>query len=125
MEFFNRITFSTDTETLQSRLDIASLPDWCASLYAVREAGDREGEIETVWGIFRVTRECIRGGVRFALPDCPNAFAWTVTTDLPPDEEAVVIHATINRQQHDPDFIESIETFVAEWGEGLSRGLVA
>ncbi len=123
LEFFTRITASIEAEALQARLSIAALPEWCASVHAVREAAEREGEIETVWGVFRVTREVIRGGVRFALPGCPNAFAWTVTTDLPPDEAAVVIHATINRREHDPDFIESIETFVAEWGEGLRRGL--
>ncbi len=123
MEFFGEAEIPIDAQQLQARLSIASLPDWCASIPAVRKAGEGRGEIETVWGVFDVTREPVRGGVRFSLPDCPNAFSWTVTTDLPPREAAVVVHATINRREHDPDFIESIETFVAEWVAGLQRGL--
>jgi len=123
MEFFGEAQVDTDAERLQRRLTIASLPDWCASIPAVRAAGERQGEVETVWGVFLVTREPVRGGVRFSLPACPNAFGWTVTTDLPPREDIVVVHATINRREHDPDFIESIETFVAEWVDGLERGL--
>ncbi len=123
MEFFATASVSASAERLQQALTIADLPAWCASVYAVRKAGEQVGEIETVWGVFTVSREPIAGGVRFTLPGCPNAFTWSVTTDLPPDPDAVVVHATINRRAHDPDFVASIEAFVQEWADGLQRGL--
>jgi hypothetical protein len=43
--------------------------------------------------------------------------AWTVTAE----PEGVLVHCTINRTEHDPDFIESIETFVEDWRAGLER----
>ena len=123
MEFFSQLDASVDADCLQAQLGIADLPRWCASIYAVRKGGGAQGEIETVWGVFEVSREPIRGGVRFNLPGCPNAFTWSVTTGLLPRPEAVVVHACINRREHDPDFVESIETFVADWRKGLARGL--
>lgn len=121
MEFFHQQPFPASADVLQARLTIADLPVLCESVYGVRGQRGERGEIETVWGVFEVTREPIRGGVRFSLPDCPNAFTWSVTTDLPPAPSLVVVHATINRREHDPDFIESIEIFVRDWGEGLAR----
>ena len=38
--------------------------------------------------------------------------------------EQVVVHCTINRAEHDPDFIESLETFAADWAAGLRTALV-
>lgn len=124
MEFFARLELPAGAEALQQRLEIGALPACCDSIYEVRRHDGEVGEINTIWGVFEVRRELIRGGVRFTLPGCPNAFAWTVTTGLAPDPGAVVVHATINRQEHDPDFIESIETFVADWRRGLLRGLM-
>ncbi|MFO8004637.1 hypothetical protein [Thioalkalivibrio sp.] len=122
MEFFARASLATDPETLQRELGIEHLAHWCDSIDAVlEEAGDR-GRIYCVWGEFAVTRDVIRGGVRFSLPGCPNALAWTITTGLPPEPEAVVIHCTINRREHDPDFIETIEAFVDDWRRGLETG---
>lgn len=81
--------------------------------------GER-GEIYGLWGQFRVHRELIRGGVRFSLPDCPNALSWTVTTGLPPEPASTVIHCTIKRRDHEPDFVESIELFVDALAEGIA-----
>jgi hypothetical protein len=75
------------------------------------------GEIYCLWGQFEVRREPIRDGVRFTLPGCPNALAWTVTAE----SESVLVHCTIKRTEHDPDFIESIETFIEDWQAGLER----
>lgn len=123
MEFFATARIAADAESLQRELTVARLPHWCASIDTVLEqAGDR-GRIYCVWGEFAVHREAIRGGLRFTLPGCPNALAWTVTTGLPPDPEVVVVHCTINRPDHDPDFIETIETFVDDWRVGLEKGL--
>ena len=121
MEFFAQAQVSASGAALQARIDIGSLPALCASVdRLLAQAGDT-GTIYCVWGQFDVHREIIAGGVRFTLPECPNALAWTITTEQPPDPAAVVIHCTIARTDHDPEFIETIEQFVADWAEGLER----
>ena len=124
MEFFARLRARGDADALQERLTIASLADHCALIDRVLET---DGEVERIWclwGEFAVRREPIRGGVRFSLPNCPNALAWTITTELPPTPDELVVHCTINRADHDPDFVESIEAFVAAWREGLDARAV-
>ncbi|AHE98300.1 MULTISPECIES: hypothetical protein [Thioalkalivibrio] len=125
MEFFATARIGADAGGLEQQITIERLPDWCASIDTVLEQSGDSGRIYCVWGEFVVSRETIRGGVRFTLPGCPNALAWTITTDLPPDPDAVVIHCTINRREHDPDFIETIEAFVDDWRQGLEAGMKA
>lgn len=120
MEFFARASvFMRDTE-LQRHLRIDNLPQWCASIDKVMEQAGNRGEVYCVWGEFRVHREVINEGVRFTLPSCPNAVQWTVTAD--PQRHDVVVHCTINRQEHDADFIASLEQFVQDWKAGLESG---
>lgn len=121
MEFFAVARVTTSEAALREALTIAALPRFCASIEQVIEAADAAGRIYTVWGEFTVHRETIRGGVRFTLPGCPNALAWTVTTGFAPAPEAIVVHCTINRTEHAPDFIETIEVFVDDWRRGLER----
>lgn len=120
MEFFETTEMRLTEADLQRGLTIQGLGELCASIDRVLASDGDEGQIYCVWGQFRVHREAIRGGVRFTLPRCPNALAWTVTggTDTP---EPVVIHCTINRREHDPDFIDSIRQFVADWRVGIER----
>lgn len=125
MEFFRELDMASEEARLQQELTIASLPRFCSEISEVlSETGD-EGEVYCLWGSFQVRRECIRGGVRFTMPGCPNSLAWTVTSGLPPEPEHTVIHCTINRREHDPDFIESLELFVDAWRDGLSRHISA
>lgn len=119
MEFFALAAVPASVDDLRRRLTIIDLPLWSASISVVFRDGGTEGEIYCVWGQFRVRREEIRDGVRFTLPGCPNALQWTVTTGQPPEPDKVVIHLTINRAEHDPDFIESNAQFVADWRSGL------
>jgi hypothetical protein len=121
MEFFRDFTGRFDADGLQQHLTIDTLPRHCAAVDKVLESAGDEGEIYCLWGQFRVHRERIRGGVRFTLPGCPNALAWTVTTQLPPDPAMTVIHCTINRRVHDPDFVDSIEGFLDAMQEGLAQ----
>ncbi len=120
MEFYAFADKRIDADTLQARLDIRSLPAYCASISQLLSHDGNRGEIYCTWGQFIVHREPIRGGVRFSLPNCPNALAWTITTGFPPAPDKIVVHCTINRGEHDPDFIASIEKFVDDWREGLS-----
>jgi hypothetical protein len=120
VEFFATAAAEATEAQLQRRLTVSSLAEHCASIDTVLRTDGEAGEIWCLWGQFQVRREPIRGGVRFTLPRCPNALAWTITggTDTP---APVVVHCTINRSEHDPDFIESIELFVDDWRTGLER----
>ncbi|ADC71967.1 conserved hypothetical protein [Thioalkalivibrio sp. K90mix] len=118
MEFFRTLPLRASTDSLQAKLTVPALPRLCPAIDTlVEEAGPDAGVVYCLWGEFRVRRECINGGVRFSLPGCPNALAWTLTTGHPPTPEAVMLHLTINRQEHDPDFVESLEFFADSWLE--------
>lgn len=123
MEFFSSIVSAVSVIDIQRQLSIRALPDWCASITDVFSDEGARGEIYCVWGKFRIHREDIRDGVRFTLPGCPNALQWTVTTGQQPEPHAVVVHLTINRSEHDPDFIESNRQFVEDWRVGLEKNL--
>jgi hypothetical protein len=119
MEFLATTTISASAEDLQHRLTIAELPRWCASVERVLKDNKTNGEIFCVWGTFHANREVMSNGVRFSLPDCPNAFQWTVTTGHQPNPQHTYIHATINRVEQDQDFVDSLRKFVDDWKAGL------
>jgi len=119
MEFFATTIIPATAEDLQRRLTISALPHWCASIEKVLSDAKSSGEIFCVWGTFHAHREDMRNGVRFSLPDCPNALQWTVTTGHQPNPRHTVIHATINRTEQDQDFVDSIRQFVDDWKAGL------
>ena len=121
MEFFAIANVRTDPATLQACLNIDSLPRYCGAIDKVIEQQGDRGVIYCLWGQFSVHREAIKGGVRFSLTSCPNALAWTVTTGYPPASDRAVIHCTINRTEHEPELVESIESFVSDWRHGLER----
>ena len=119
MEFFREVKVACSSDALQRALTIATLPRFCGEISKVLKDGGEAGEIYCLWGSFTVRRELIRNGVRFTLPGCPNALAWTVTCEADPGGSRVVVHCTINQPNHDADFIESIESFVEAWKRGL------
>lgn len=119
MEFFRYLDSAQPTEWLE-RLGIADLPACCASIDRLLSAQSDRGVIYCLWGEFEVRREAIRGGVRFTLPHCPNALAWTVTGERDPQGPTrITIHCTINRETHDEEFVESIDQFMDDWRGGL------
>jgi len=120
MEFFRTLSTELDSADMVRELTIDRLSRHCREIDKVLSHQGEQGEIYCLWGQFRVHRQPINGGVRFTLPGCPNALAWTVTTGLPPDPGATVIHCTINRQEHDPDFIDSIDLFLDALMDGLT-----
>lgn len=118
MEFYAEVRKVTlKNKQLVRLLSIARLPELCRSINTVIADHVDNGIIYCVWGEFIVHREEIEYGVRFSLPHCPNALAWTVTLDE--SSRQITIHCTINKKQHDVDFIHSIEQFVGDWKEGL------
>ena len=120
MEFFAFADIPTTQETIRTRLSLASLPSYCTGIEAIED----EGELDMVvyfshWGRFHIRSETVMGGVRFSIPDCPNALAWTVTTGYPPCPDKIVLHATINRPSHDEEFIRGVEHLLAAFKNGL------
>lgn len=119
MEFYKEVVNSRlNKENLKNLLTIKALPELCASISSVISDVGNHGIIYCLWGEFAINREDLEHGIRFTLPKCPNALAWTVTTD--DGSDTTVVHCTINKQEHDEDFIESIREFVDDWAEGLS-----
>ena len=121
MEFFASLPARLTASELQQALDIPALPGLCGSIDSVLQCEGDQGRIYCVWGEFNLVRTPIQGGVRFTLINCINAVTWSLTTGLPPDPDALVIHLTINRREQDADFVESLEQFAQDWREGLER----
>jgi len=120
LEFFGLADIRTNETRLQQCLRLERLPEFCSGISSlVKHISEFEGEVYCMWGHFALRKENINGGVRFTMPTCPNSLAWTVTTGFPPHPEQVVVHCTINRTEHHPEFIASIEEFVAMWVRGL------
>lgn len=83
MEFFEIADVSTNEKTIQEKLTMGSLDEFCESIFPLNE--DPEVcQTGGMWGEFTVRRDLIMGGVRFSMLDCPNALAWTITTGYPP-----------------------------------------
>ncbi len=119
MEFYRRLKAVADATRLQQLITLERLPELCASIDTLLAQQGAQGQIYCVWGTFTVNREEIRDGIRFTLPGCPNALAWTITTE----QENITIHCTINRTEQDADFVASIDQFVEDWQTGLSSAL--
>lgn len=122
MEAFAQARARLSGPELQRFVRIETLPQWCAGISEVYECRGERGEINCLWGRFRVHREVIRDGVRFSLPGCPNALQWTLTAEHAGSEGRITVHCSINRAEPDPDFADSIEEFVRDWCEGLEQG---
>ena len=73
MEFFAIANIETDPETLQE-LTVRKLNQFCADIDKVLHVeSDNSADVYCVWGEYTVHRQPINGGVRFSIPDCPNA----------------------------------------------------
>ncbi len=123
MEFFEELERQgVEIEAIKDLLRISSLPSYCRSIDSVISENQNVGEIYCVWGQFKISREVIRNGVRFALQDCPHALTWTVTYHE--DRSMLVVHCTIDDREEGNEFIESIQEFVSDWGIGLGNALL-
>lgn len=118
MEFFRIINKQTSEVTIQEKVTPNSLEDFTESMFVI-EQGNENFAGATLWGEFQISYDKIKGGVRFALLDCPNGLQWTITTGYPPERSKIIIHATINRTQKPEEFLEEINEFLNEWETGL------
>lgn len=121
MEFFRIIKVKTLDKTIQAELSLENLELISNEIFIIGDQNKTEADIGGIWGEFTLTRNLIRGGLRFALVECPNALAWTITTGFQPDPEAIIIHLTINRQQQKETFIEEIEAFLDDQSTCLQK----
>lgn len=112
MEFFRIIKIKTQDKTIQDNLTFENLELISNEIFIIGDQNQNEADIGGIWGEFTLTRTLISGGLRFALIECPNALAWTITTGSHPDPDVIVIHLTINREQQKETFIEEIEEFL-------------
>lgn len=118
MEFYAEIVAGRlNGLSLCQQLTIHNLPRLCASIHTILADNLSSGVIYCLWGEFTINREDIKHGVRFSLPSCPNALAWTVTID----QNIITVHCTINKKTHDMDFISSIHGFMADWVTGIKK----
>jgi hypothetical protein len=118
MEFFKIIDVSTSEEQIQKKLILSKLENFCESIFPLDDGKDI-CKIGGIWGEFTLRCDPIMGGVRFAMLDCPNALAWTITTGYPPARDKVVIHLTINRERKQDEFVDEIKEFLSDLDSGL------
>jgi hypothetical protein len=121
MEFFRIIKIKTQVKDIQDTLTIENLELMSNEIFVIGDQNKTEANIGGIWGEFTLTRNLIRGGLRFALVECPNALTWTITTGFNPDPDALIIHLTINRQQQKKVFIEEIEEFLDDQSNCLQQ----
>ncbi len=112
MEFFRTINSKTDENGIKNRLDIEHLELMSSQLFLLEPLSDDLAKIGSLWGEFTLTRQEIKGGLRFSLLECPNALAWTITTGYDPAPESIIVHLTINRTEKDQEFLEEIKDFL-------------
>jgi len=120
MEFFKIIDITVTQEELTEQLSFRNLENVSNHIFPIAEPHNNQVEIGGLWGEFNLIRNKIKGGVRFALLECPNALAWTITTGYDPAPKSVVIHLTINRQEIKKEFLEEINEFLDDQEQCLS-----
>ena len=122
MEFFAFAEVVASADEIRRKVTIDTLPVYCEDVEEVAEA-EALGRVVYFrhWGRFHIVSAEVMGGVRFWVPDCPNALAWTVTTGYPPRPAKIVLHATINRTEHSPDFLAATQSLLVTFKAGLER----
>ncbi len=121
MEFFRIVNAPGTEKKIQESLTLDNLRAMTGLFFRIGEVDGEKADIGGIWGEFRLSREKIRGGLRFSLLECPNALCWTITTGYPPAPDAIVLHLTINRTEKDQDFIEEIEELLDDQKSCLER----
>ena len=120
MEFFKIIDKHITEAIIQDEISPEHLEKFTESMFLIEAVGNNFS-CGTLWGEFIVSYDKIKGGVRFAFLNCPNALQWTITTGFPPEINKIVVHLTINRNQIPAAFIEEIQEFLEEWSKGLTN----
>lgn len=123
MEFFRTVDIHTTEQIIQEVLVLENMEEMTNELILLDTIDDRSASIGGIWGEFTLERSTIKGGLRFALKECPNALTWTITTGYPPAINSLLIHLTLNRMEKSKDFVEEVEEFLADHCERLPNFL--
>jgi hypothetical protein len=118
MEFTRLAAVDMAAADIQRHVNVANLPEWCASIVEVHSKDSNQGRITCLSGDFVVHRELLNSGVRFSIPAGPHAIQWTITTDSPGE---VLVHCTVNSPQAttESDLSQALNCFVDNWQKGL------
>jgi hypothetical protein len=122
MEFFRSINKSVTEAQIQEKIHAETIEDFAETMMFL-EGTEHVFKGVTLWGEFQISYHKIKGGVRFALLDCPNALCWTITSGYEPNKDGIVLHCTINRTEKPEGFIEEVNEFLDEWETGLQKHL--
>ncbi len=114
MEYFRIIKIKTTEDQIQKSLELNNLGEISTQLFNLDAPGEEVSNIGGIWGEFTLSRSKIKGGIRFALLECPNALCWTITTGVHQEPGTIAIHLTINRLQINQEFNEEIEEFLVD-----------
>jgi hypothetical protein len=120
MEFFRIIDTSTSESFIQELISLYQLEKIINQLFYLITSEQEKAKSGEIWGEFTLTRNEIKGSLRFAISECPNVICCTITTGYPPAPDAIVLHLTINRQHKNSEFIEEIEEFLEDRSECLN-----
>jgi hypothetical protein len=118
MEFFKIINIQITEIELHQLISFENFNLLNETIFILNIENDAVN-IGSIWGEFTLSRNEIKGGVRFALVECPNALTWSITTGYPPKKEQIILHLTINRMEIDQNFMEEINEFIDDWEIGL------
>lgn len=121
MEFFRIINTQIDEQDIKNTLDFNSLELMSSQLFLLESLNNSRAKIGSLWGEFTLTRQEIKGGLRFSLLECPNALTWTITTGYEPAPNSIVVHLTINRKEKDQEFLEEIKDFMDDHSSLLNE----
>jgi hypothetical protein len=121
MEFFRTINSKTDENGIKKTLDFKHLELMSSQLFLLEPQSEYLAETGSLWGEFTLTRQEIKGGLRFSLLECPNALTWKITTGYEPAPESIIVHLTINRTEKDEEFLEEIKDFLDDHSSLLEQ----
>lgn len=114
MEYFRIVKVNTTEAQIQQSLKLSKLDEMSSEIFNLDIPGEEVSNIGGIWGEFTLSRNEIKGGIRFELLECPNALCWTITTGYPPETNSIVVHLTLNRKEISPEFNEEIEEFLSD-----------
>lgn len=118
MEFYKIINIQTTEIQLHELISFENFNALNENLFILNYENNSVN-IGGIWGEFTLNLNQIKGGVRFALVECPNALAWTITTGYAPAQEQIVLHLTINRMEIEQNFMDEINDFLEDWEQGI------
>lgn len=119
MEFFRIVDVQTTEKELQERITPETVEEFTETMELLEYIGENFTSFTVFGDVFTLSYDPIKGGVRFALLDCPNALTMTITTGFPPERDKVIIHSTINRTQKQNEFLEDLQEMLDEWEAGI------